>query len=99
VKGLGESKNQRKGFYTEGHRDTEVTEKMKTKTKKKLPAESRTKRVRGPASWEEFFRVRDAAIKADPGAFAGFMGDRKDEAAQIRSDEEDAATLAAIDRD
>jgi hypothetical protein len=71
-----------KKIYTEGHRDTEVTEKMKTKTKKKLPAESRTKRVRRIGSWEEFFRVRDEAIKADPGAFEGFMGDRKNDARQ-----------------
>jgi len=48
-------------------------------------------------SWEEFFRVRDEAIKADPGAFAGFMEDRKDAAPQIRLDDDDAATLAAID--
>jgi hypothetical protein len=77
----------------------EGAEKMKrTKTKKKLPAGSRTKKLSRPRSWEEFFRVRDEAIKADPGAFAGFMADRKDEAPQIRLDEEDAATLAAIDK-
>src|SRR5208282_4880499 len=37
-----------------------------------------------PESWDEFFRIRDAAIKADPRAFAEFMSDRKDEPPQKR---------------
>ena len=79
-------------------RVAEGTEKMKrTKTKKKLTAKPRTKKARGPGSWEEFFQVRDEAIKSDPGAFAGFMADRKDGEPQSRIEEEDAATWAAID--
>jgi antitoxin VapB len=39
---------------------------------------------RRPESWDEFFRIRDAAIKADPRAFAEFMSDRKDEPPQKR---------------
>lgn len=37
-----------------------------------------------PESWDEFFRIRDAAIEADPRAFAEFMSDRKDEPPQKR---------------
>ena len=37
-----------------------------------------------PESWDEFFRIRDAAIKADPRAFAEFMADRRDEPPQKR---------------
>ncbi|MHB8606760.1 MAG: hypothetical protein ACYDCG_00470 [Candidatus Acidiferrales bacterium] len=71
--------------------------KRKTRTKKRRSAGTGTKKVVKPPSWEEFFEVRDAAIKADPRAFAEFMADRKDEAAQIRLGKEDDATLAAID--
>jgi hypothetical protein len=77
--------------------NTEGAEKMKTtKTKKKVAVKPRMK-LGKPGSWEDFLRLRDASIKADPGAFAGFMADRKDEAPQIRLDEEDGDTLAAID--
>jgi antitoxin VapB len=34
---------------------------------------------RRPESWQEFFRFRDEARKADPKAFAQFMADREDQ--------------------
>lgn len=37
-----------------------------------------------PESWEEFFRFRDAASKADPRAFAEFLVARKDQAPEKR---------------
>lgn len=37
-----------------------------------------------PDSWDEFFRIRDAAVQADPQAFAEFMTERKDEPPQKR---------------
>lgn len=37
-----------------------------------------------PASWDEFFRLRDEAIKADPHAIEDFLADRKDEPPQHR---------------
>jgi antitoxin VapB len=33
---------------------------------------------RRPASWDEFFRIREEAIKADPRAVEEFLIDRKD---------------------
>ena len=36
-------------------------------------------RARKAGSWEEFFRMRDAMVKADPRAFGEFMADRQDE--------------------
>jgi antitoxin VapB len=33
---------------------------------------------RRPASWDEFFKLRDEAIKADPRAAEEFLADRKD---------------------
>lgn len=39
---------------------------------------------RRPESWEEFFRLRDEAMKADPRAFEEFLAERKDEAPQKR---------------
>ncbi len=39
---------------------------------------------RRPESWEEFFRLRDEAQKADPKAFAAFLADRKDEEPEKR---------------
>jgi antitoxin VapB len=39
---------------------------------------------RRPASWEEFFALRDAAIKADPRAAEEFLADRKDMPPQVR---------------
>jgi antitoxin VapB len=37
-----------------------------------------------PESWEEFFRFRDEAGKADPRAFAEFMAKRKDKTPEKR---------------
>jgi len=37
-----------------------------------------------PESWEEFFRFRDEASKADPRAFGEFMAKRKDKAPEKR---------------
>jgi len=34
---------------------------------------------RRPASWDEFFSLREEALKADPRAFADFLANRKDE--------------------
>jgi len=39
---------------------------------------------RRPDSWQDFFRLRDQAIEADPQAFKEFLADRKDESAQER---------------
>lgn len=39
---------------------------------------------RRPESWEEFFRLRDEAMQADPRAFEEFLAERKDEAPQKR---------------
>jgi antitoxin VapB len=39
---------------------------------------------RRPESWEEFFRFRDKAMKADPRAFGEFLADRKDAPPQKR---------------
>lgn len=39
---------------------------------------------RRPESWEEFFRLRDEAMRADPRAFEEFLAERKDEAPQKR---------------
>ena len=39
---------------------------------------------RRPASWDEFFRLRDEAIKADPRAAEEFLADRKDVPPQER---------------
>lgn len=39
---------------------------------------------RRPGSWDEFFRLRDEAMRADPRAFEEFLADRKDEAPQKR---------------
>ena len=37
-----------------------------------------------PSSWDEFFKLRDEAIKADPQAFEQFMADRRNEPAEER---------------
>ncbi len=37
-----------------------------------------------PETWDEFFRFRDEASKADPRAFAEFMAKRKDKAPEKR---------------
>lgn len=39
---------------------------------------------RRPDSWDEFFRLRDKAIKADKHAFDEFLADRNDKAPQER---------------
>jgi antitoxin VapB len=39
---------------------------------------------RRPESWDEFFRLRDEAMRVDPRAFEEFLADRKDEAPQKR---------------
>lgn len=39
---------------------------------------------RRPESWEEFFRLRDEAMQADPRAFEEFLAERKDDAPQKR---------------
>lgn len=39
---------------------------------------------RRPASWDEFFRLRDEAINADPRAVEEFLADRKDMPPQER---------------
>jgi antitoxin VapB len=39
---------------------------------------------RRPSSWEEFFRIREDAIKSDPDAVKDFLSDRKDEPPQKR---------------
>lgn len=39
---------------------------------------------RRPESWEEFLRLRDEAMRADPRAFEEFLAERKDEAPQKR---------------
>lgn len=39
---------------------------------------------RRPESWDEFFRLRDEAMSADPRAFEEFLAARKDEAPQKR---------------
>ena len=39
---------------------------------------------RRPESWDEFFRLRDEAMRADPRAFEEFLAERKDEAPQKR---------------
>jgi len=39
---------------------------------------------RRPASWAEFFRLRDEAIKADPHAVQDFLAGRKDVPPQER---------------
>jgi antitoxin VapB len=39
---------------------------------------------RRPESWEEFFRLRDEAMRADPRAFEEFLAERNDEAPQKR---------------
>ena len=48
----------------------------------KLLKNGKSQRVRRPESWEEFFRLRDEAMRADPRAFKEFLFDRKDEAAK-----------------
>jgi len=39
---------------------------------------------RRPASWDEFFSLREEALKADPRAFEDFLAKRKDEPPQNR---------------
>ena len=39
---------------------------------------------RRPESWDEFFRLRDEAMRVDPRAFEEFLADRKDVAPQKR---------------
>ena len=39
---------------------------------------------RRPASWDEFFSLREEAFKADPRAFEAFLSNRKDEPPQSR---------------
>lgn len=39
---------------------------------------------RRPESWQEFFRLRDEARKADPKAFSEFLADRKDKKPEKR---------------
>ena len=39
---------------------------------------------RRPESWDEFFRLRDEAMRADPRAFEEFLAERKDEAPEKR---------------
>ena len=39
---------------------------------------------RRPESWDEFFRLRDEAMRVDPRAFEEFLADRRDEAPQKR---------------
>ena len=39
---------------------------------------------RRPASWDEFFSLREEALKADPGAFEDFLANRKDNPPQNR---------------
>jgi antitoxin VapB len=39
---------------------------------------------RRPESWEDFFRLRDEAMRSDPRAFEEFLAERKDEAPQKR---------------
>jgi antitoxin VapB len=39
---------------------------------------------RRPASWDEFFNLREEALKADPRAFKDFLTDRNDEPPQNR---------------
>ena len=39
---------------------------------------------RRPESWDEFFRLRDEAMRVDPRAFEEFLAERKDEAPQKR---------------
>ena len=39
---------------------------------------------RRPESWDEFFRLRDEAIRVDPRAFDEFLAERRDEAPQKR---------------
>jgi hypothetical protein len=39
---------------------------------------------RRPASWDEFFSLREEALKADPRAFEDFLANRKDEPPQNR---------------
>lgn len=39
---------------------------------------------RRPESWEEFFRLRDEAMRADPRAFEEFLSKRKDEVPERR---------------
>ena len=34
---------------------------------------------RRPASWDEFFQLREEALKADPRSFEDFLTNRKDE--------------------
>lgn len=39
---------------------------------------------RRPESWDEFFHLRDVAMRMDPRAFEEFLADRQDEAPQKR---------------
>jgi antitoxin VapB len=39
---------------------------------------------RRPASWDEFFSLREEALKADPRAFEDFLANRKDKPPQNR---------------
>lgn len=39
---------------------------------------------RRPSSWDEFFRIREEAIEADPNAVNDFLSDRKDAPPQKR---------------
>jgi len=39
---------------------------------------------RRPGSWEEFFRFRDNAMRADPRAFEEFLAERTDEVPEKR---------------
>ena len=52
---------------------------------KKLFRRGRTHAVRGPESWEEFFRFRDKAMEADRKAFEEFLAERGDEAPERRA--------------